>query len=233
MIVSAVSCHICWHETETINKTYASHGKIQIRKIIRLEKFIKPHVMYEKMIQTYQKITQFKVLRLFLNHPYTSYYLRESARILDMDPMTVKRSLNLLIEDMILIRKEEKNRILYQLNLENPSARYLKISYNLSWLHEKRIVEFILNKMKTVTSIILFGSFAKGENDEDSDVDILTISLSDSKPTTELAKILGRDVNLLNFTPAEWSKQAKNNKGLYQDVLIDGIALHGSKPVIV
>ena len=86
--------------------------------------------------------------------------------------------------------------------------------------------------MKTVTSIILFGSFAKGENDENSDVDIVVISLGDDKPTEELAEILGRDVNLLNFTPAEWSEQGEKNRGLYQDVLLDGIALYGSKPVI-
>jgi len=188
--------------------------------------------MYENMIQIYQKITQFKVLRLFLDNPYTGYYLRESVRILKMDPMTVKRSLDLLVKDMLLIKSEEKNRILYQLNLENVSARYLKISYNLSWLHEKKVVDFILDKMKTVTSIILFGSFAKGENDEDSDVDIVTISLSDRKPTEGFAKMLGRDVNLLDFTPAEWSEQGEKNKGLYQDVLFDGIVLHGSKPVI-
>ena len=75
--------------------------------------------MYENMIQIYQKITQFKVLRLFLDNPYTGYYLRESVRILKMDPMTVKRSLDLLVKDMLLIKSEEKNRILYQLNLEN------------------------------------------------------------------------------------------------------------------
>jgi len=108
----------------------------------------------------------------------------------------------------------------------------LKISYNLSWLYKKRVVDFILDKMKTVTSIILFGSFAKGENDENSDVDIVVISLGDDKPTEELAEILGRDVNLLNFTPAEWSEQGEKNRGLYQDVLLDGIALYGSKPVI-
>ena len=121
--------------------------------------------MYENMIQTYQKITQLKVLTLFLENPHSSYYLRESARILDMDPMTVKRSLSLLLRDELLVKTEEKNRILYQANMENPALRHLKISYNLSFLQEKKMVKFIINKMKSVTSIMLFGSFAKGEND--------------------------------------------------------------------
>jgi predicted nucleotidyltransferase len=87
--------------------------------------------------------------------------------------------------------------------------------------------------MNTVTSILLFGSYAKGENDEESDVDILTISLSKSAPPiTELSKLLKRDVNLINFTPAQWSQQAKTNRAFYLDVILDGIVLYGTKPVV-
>jgi len=184
------------------------------------------------MIQLYQKITQFKVLKLFMENPYSSFYLRESARILEMDPMTVKRSLTLLVQNNLLIRFSEKNLILYKANMENPVFRHLKISYNLAFLKEKKVTEFLTKKMNTVTSIILFGSYAKGENDEDSDVDILTISLDKTKPTSELATILNHDVNLVNFTPAQWSNQAKNNRAFYLDVTLDGIVLFGTKPVI-
>ncbi len=188
--------------------------------------------MYENMIQLYQKIKQLNVLTLFLENPHSSYYLRESARILKMDPMTVKRALTLLVNDELLTKFEEKNRILYEANIENPAFRHLKISYNLSWLQEKKVTDFLLHRMNTVTSIILFGSFAKGENDEESDVDVLTISLAKNKPTAELAKRLGRDVNLVNFSPAQWSNQAKKNRAFYLDVILDGIVLYGTKPVV-
>ena len=184
------------------------------------------------MIQLYQKITQLKVLKLFIENSYTGYYLRESARMLRMDPMTVKRSFDILIKDELLIKVEEKNRILYMANVENPAFRHLKISFNLSFLNEKKVIDFLQSKMNTVTSIILFGSYAKGENGEESDVDILTISLAKHKPTAELAKLLERDVNLVNFTPAQWSNQAKKNRAFYLDVILDGIVLYGTKPVI-
>jgi predicted nucleotidyltransferase len=188
--------------------------------------------MYENMIQVYQKITQFKVLKLFIENPNTNYYLRETARLLNMDPMTVKRSLDMLVKDKFLIKFEEKNRILYQANLEKPSLRHLKISYNLSFLEEKNVVDFIISKMKSVTSIMLFGSFAKGENDENSDIDIVVISSSKDKPTSELSKLLNKDVNLLTFTPSQWSKQSKTNRAFYLDVIIDGIAIYGTKLVV-
>jgi len=188
--------------------------------------------MYEIMIQLYQKIKQLSVLKFFIEHPHNSYYLRESARLLKMDPMTVKRALNLLVADNILLKTKEKNQILYKANIENPAFRHLKIAYNISWLQKKGVIDFLKNHMNTVTSIILFGSYAKGENDEESDIDILVISLSKNMLTAELSKLLKHDVNLISFTPARWSQQAKNNRAFYLDVILDGIVLYGTKPVV-
>ena len=188
--------------------------------------------MYEIMIHLYQKIKQLKVLKLFIEHPHTDYYLRESARLLQMDPMTVKRALDILVTDGIILRTKERNQILYKAHLENPVFRFLKIAYNLSWLEKKRVTEFLTHRMNTVSSILLFGSYAKGENDSESDIDILVISLSKNIPTAELTKLLKRDVNLISFTPAQWSQQAKTNRAFYLDVIVDGIVLYGTKPVV-
>ena len=79
--------------------------------------------MYEIMIQLYQKIRQLNVLRLFLENPHNNYYLRESARLLKMDPMTVKRALDILVSDGILLRTKEKNQILCRtLNMANVAS---------------------------------------------------------------------------------------------------------------
>jgi predicted nucleotidyltransferase len=188
--------------------------------------------MYEIMIQLYQKIKQLTILKLFIENPHNSYYLRESARLLKMDPMTVKRALTLFVADGILLKKEEKNQILYKANIDSHAFRYLKISYSLSWLQKKGVPEFLQHHMNTVTSILLFGSYAKGENDAESDVDILTISLSKNMPVAKLSRLLKRDVNLINFTPAQWSQQSKTNKAFYLDVILDGIVLYGTKPVV-
>ncbi len=188
--------------------------------------------MYENMIQLYQKIKQLTILNFFLENPYNSYYLRESARLLHMDPMTIKRALSLLVSDELLIQTKEKNQILYKANLNNPACRYLKISYNLAWLQKKKLSEYLINHMHSTTSILLFGSYAKGENDAESDIDILVITLSKQPPTTALSTILKRDVNLITFTPAQWTRQATTNKAFYLEVILDGIVLYGTKPVV-
>lgn len=180
----------------------------------------------------YQKITQFKVLSLFMDNPYEKYYLREAARLLKISPMTLKRSLDFLIKNKLILKDTVKNQILYFANMQNLAFRHLKISYNLSWLGNKNLVEFLRKKIPEASSIILYGSFAKGENDKNSDIDILVISSVKKSISSDISELFGKDVNLSFFNPAQWSKQAKNNRAFYLDVLTEGIVLYGTMPVV-
>src|SRR4030065_2652975 len=101
----------------------------------------------------YQKITQFKVLSLFMDNPYEKYYLREAARLLKISPMTLKRSLDFLIKNKLILKDTVKNQILYFANAQNPAFRYLKISYNLSWLLYKKLVEFMRKEKPGASAI--------------------------------------------------------------------------------
>lgn len=184
------------------------------------------------MIQLYQKITHLKVLALFMKNPYEKYYLRETARILKMSPMTVMRSLDLLTKEKLLEKQKIKNQILYTANIKSPAFRHLKIAYNLAWLERKGTAEFIRERLPTVSSLVLYGSFAKGEDDEKSDVDFLIISQSKKAMDMELSQHLGREATVLNFTPTQWSEEAKKNRALYLDVITEGIILFGTRPVV-
>jgi len=184
------------------------------------------------MIQLYQKITHFKILELFLRKPYEKYYLREASRILRMSPMTVSRSLELLTKEKLLKKEKNKNQILYQANLEYLPFKHLKIAYNLSWLEGKNVVPFLKEKLPGLSSVVLYGSYAKGENDEKSDLDLLAISAIKSDASTELSMKLGIKITILNFTPIEWSDEAKKNRALYLDIISEGIVLLGTRPII-
>ncbi|MDI6888404.1 MAG: nucleotidyltransferase domain-containing protein [Methanocellales archaeon] len=159
--------------------------------------------------------------------------------------MTVKRTLDLLVNQRFLTKKKVKNQILYKANMNSAAFKHFKIAYNLAWLEEKGVVKIIRTTMKNVRTILLFGSYAKGENDAKSDVDLLVISRD--KQTPDLAELhlaerlehlgrdwldLGREVNLLNFSITEWSRQAKENRALYLDVITEGIVLYGTRPVV-
>jgi len=184
------------------------------------------------MIQLYQKITHLKILQHFYENPFEEFYLRELGRILDISPMTVKRSLDVLVNDHLLLREERKNQILYRANSENMTFRYSKIAYNLAWIEDKKIIDQLLEKIPGVSSIILYGSYAKGENDEYSDLDLLIISSQKKVPYIDMRKQTGLEINLMNFTGTQWTKQAENNRAFYLDIITEGIILYGTNPVV-
>lgn len=180
----------------------------------------------------YQKITQLKALSLFMDNPYEKYYLREAARLLNMSPMTLKRSLDFLLKNKLIMKEKPKNQILYFANMENPAFRYHKITKNLSLLMEKGVVEFIKKKIPVSAAIVLYGSYAKGEDTKDSDVDIIVISSDKMDIAGNVSKLVGKDVNISLFSPAEWSKHAGTNRAFYLDVITEGIVLYGTRPVV-
>lgn len=182
------------------------------------------------MIQLYRKISQLTVLELFINNPYDRYYLREAARILDISPMTVKRALDLLVQERLLTREEFKNQILYKANLDSQAFLYQKIAYNLAWFEQVNLVDLVQEKLPGLSSLILYGSFAKGENDKTSDIDLLAIS--QAKAEVNLSQYLGRVTSLVVFSPSQWKEQAQKNKAFYIDVITEGIVLLGTRPVI-
>ncbi len=184
------------------------------------------------MRQLYQKVTQLKILSHFFDNPSEEFYLRELARLLQISPMTVKRALDDLVNDELISRQEKKNQILYHANVENNAFRFAKISYNLAWLKENDIVEYLLDKIPGISSIVLYGSFAKGENDKHSDLDLFLISKVKKVECTEIKEKLGIEINILCLTSTQWTKQAKTNRAFYLDVITEGIVLYGIRPVI-
>ncbi len=184
------------------------------------------------MIHLYHKIKHLAILELFIKNPFEKYYLREASRTLRISPMTVKRALDLLGRDRLLVREEFKNQTLYKANMDSPAFRHLKVAYNLAWLEEKGLVDFLKERLAAMSSLVLYGSFAKGENDENSDIDILAIAQSSQRLDEELTEFLGRDVSLATFSPSGWAKQARANRAFYVDVITEGVVLSGTRPVV-
>ncbi|MFQ6135827.1 MAG: nucleotidyltransferase domain-containing protein [Candidatus Hydrothermarchaeales archaeon] len=184
------------------------------------------------MIQLYQKIKQLKVLELFIENPYSQYYLREIARILDISPMTVKRTLDLLEGERLIKREKQKHMVLFRANMESQAFKNLKIAYNLALFEKKGLVNFIKDRLKGLSSLMLYGSYAKGENDRDSDIDLLAISTSKESTSFNFSGLLGREAHVTCFTPAKWESQAESNKAFYLDVITEGIVLYGTRPVV-
>ncbi len=71
-------------------------------------------------------------------------------------------------------------------NLESPLFRREKIAANLTYIYESGIVDEVIRAFPAARSIVLFGSFRKGEDMETSDLDI-AVELS-GKQKVEIVK---------------------------------------------
>lgn len=142
-------------------------------------------------------------------------YLREIAKNLKISPSAVKRELNNLI-DLGLIKKQNNKICLNKENsfLEDLKKIFLKtdsLSSPLKKVLDKKNIEFV----------IIFGSFAQGENKLESDIDLLIIGDIKQQEVFKLLrpveKLTKREIN-----PVVWTKQElkKNkNKGFVKDII--------------
>lgn len=94
------------------------------------------------------------------------------------------------------------------------------------------VVERIVKKIK-IDKIILFGSFAYGKPNEDSDIDLCIISNENKRNIEikhEIRKLI-RGVNfpfdILVYKPDDFLNRSDSNTSLENKILSDGIVLYG------
>ncbi|MBI5036423.1 winged helix-turn-helix transcriptional regulator [Candidatus Micrarchaeota archaeon] len=183
------------------------------------------------MKQLYQKSNRLKALGYFYEHPYSEVHLRELARSLKMSPSTVARILKALEKEGWVEKREEKYATFFKANM-SPAFKAHKQAYTMAKIRDSSILEIVQEKTKGLHSFMLFGSAARGEDDEKSDYDFIIVAGGSDVKSRDLAKKLGREVNLKTFSISEWKKVEKTNQAFYRDVLTYSWVLLGQKPVL-
>lgn len=158
----------------------------------------------------------------FCQHPTSETHLRELARQLTLSmPAIIAAVEKLKRENLITVRKT-RPLTLVKANLENKKFVQLKRICNLEQLYESGLVEFLTTQYNHPQAIVCFGSYARGEDTEQSDIDIAIIGAAEKK--TDLIvfeKKLKRTIALHHFSPSSISEEFKTN-------LANGIVLEGS-----
>lgn len=121
----------------------------------------------------------------------------------------------------------------YRANLESPLCRQWKILFNLDSLTDSKLIEQLVEKVPAIQSVLLYGSFAKGTNDEKSDIDLLVVTHKTSKIPAEIANKLSKEANLTILSFGDWKKKAVQDKVFYENVIFDSIVLYGERPVVL
>ena len=169
------------------------------------------------MLGNYNK---YKVLKVFLDSSTESFRLRELSRLSKLAPVSVISYLK-EFQSQNLIKKYEKRKIpFYQANRDSEDFKlYQKISIQYE-LHKSGIIDFLWENLSPEV-IILFGSHARGEAVEESDVDLFIIGKEKNINIENFEKKLNKKIHLLfNSEQKTIPNELKNN-------LINGIILKG------
>jgi predicted nucleotidyltransferase len=184
------------------------------------------------LIEQFKKYADMKVLACFLSHPRTSFYKKELARKLEMSPSAVVHAVE-SFEGEGILKKEIKGREhFFSLNAECPIVPPLKKAYGLALVLSARPEKVFLDADTGILSIALYGSYARGDFDELSDIDFLILTHGDrAKLVPALHSIedrLGIEANITTFRLSEWKSLADSGDAFYKNVQRDYIMLHGS-----
>jgi len=172
-----------------------------------------------------QKLTvlQQDVLRVLFKKSGVSLNQRQLAKSINVTSPAIIKALPLLEKlDFIELRKDkETKRISIKLNKNNYKIMQLKRIDNLKQIYESGLVDF-LEKAYAGATIILFGSYSRGDDLLNSDIDIAIIGRKEkSIDLTNYEKHLERKINI-NFYES-FNKIHKNLK----ENLASGIVMVG------
>jgi len=174
-----------------------------------------------------------RVLEYFFDESYKEVYLRELARRVRLSIFALKNAVDDLVEEGILVERREGRLRYLRANMENLFFKRLKIAFSVKKLMDSGIVSYFKESFPALSSVVLFGSMSKGEDDRKSDVDILVMGQKLERiDVSDFEGKLGRKIELTVLRWSEWRKKAKDDRAFYLEVMTSGIVLYGNLPVI-
>lgn len=177
------------------------------------------------LIDTIISTKCFEVLKVLLYKPGSQMFQKEIVKGSNLSPNTAVPVLNKLTQFGILKENTIAGVKFYSIVEENPVLKQLKILINISDLYE------LTRDLSDDVELYLFGSAARGEDTENSDIDLLIIASGDKKQLTDikdtirerLSNKMKKEVNPIIFTPIEYANLFNKEKAFYESIEKDKI----------
>ena len=134
-----------------------------------------------------------KILKEFFADPELETSVRELSRQTDISPAWISRNIDVISDKEFLDIREDKtsNKISAGEKFEE-----LKEVYNLSAIKESGIIQHLEKELRP-DALILFGSYERGEDRKDSDIDIAVINGREKDlGLSEFEEKLSREIEL-------------------------------------
>ena len=167
---------------------------------------IKP-IVHKKYLKLYEETAKNKIAEVLFRYPEKEFSLSDLAE----EASVAKANIGGILEEFReagLINIEKLSKI-WRIKANQTNWLYVKskIIHNLNFVYKSGLVEFLVDFFKNPKAIVLFGSFRKGEDLSNSDMDI-AIEADDVKEyqvmglreLTEFEQMAGRKIQIHLFS---------------------------------
>ena len=163
-----------------------------------------------------------RLLTIFLLNPDLRSHARALAQTVGAQYSAVWKELNNLEQAGLLLSESSAHTKAYRLNSRCPILPELRAMI-LKTVGAGDAIRQAFTNLGTITAAFIYGSFAAGDLDRQSDLDVMMIGqvkLTQLAPViARLEKDLGRAVNYVCYTPEEWAEKHRAQEPFVTNVL--------------
>ena len=153
-----------------------------------------------------------RILALFFDHPTAELFEREVREKVKASAGAVNASVDKLARDRYLLMERSGRMKFCRLNREDPRVKHMKIAHTLS----KPVIRKLEQVKTPCTRVFLYGSAARGEDDEGSDIDVLVVGAATMAALRKA--VPDRTVKFSLFTAREWADMRRKDPAFYERV---------------
>jgi predicted nucleotidyltransferase len=182
-----------------------------------------------------------KVMEVLLPQPFKSYSIRQISELIKISYALVHQSVDSLTHKKIIKAKKVGNSWICQSNLsaDSQSLAVFSLTHSIKFLKKVKF-GFLIDELKEklndfIYIMILFGSYAKGEATQRSDVDLLFVVQNDGdienidKKVKLILSATNFKVDFEVITVSWLLKMFEEKNSVGREVLEGSLVLHGAE----
>ena len=166
---------------------------------------VKP-IINKRYLKLYEETAKNKIIEILFKYPEKEFSLSDLAREAGVANANIGNILN-EFQEAGLINIEKLSKI-WRIKANQTNWLFIrsKIIYNLNFVYKIGLVDFLVDFFKNPKAIILFGSFRKGGDISNSDIDIAIESdevkeykINGLRELSEFEKVIGKKIQIHLF----------------------------------
>lgn len=136
------------------------------------------------------------IFGLFFNYPTKHWHFTELAKRIGIAQSKLDKWLKRMVNEKIVLKAIERGKMPYYVgNYESPAYHHKKMIFALNQLYSSGFLNH-LSALQNAKAVVIFGSFARGDWFENSDIDLFIYGSDDGLSISEYELKLHRDIHL-------------------------------------